>query len=84
MRIIANPSNIGIGDNVELTCLVDDQPAVSATWTRVNSNMPFNAQPRGNVLKLFSLQANNGGIYRCKVTTASGVFEKEYALVIEG
>nr|XP_045613717.1 basement membrane-specific heparan sulfate proteoglycan core protein-like isoform X12 [Procambarus clarkii] len=83
IRIRPSRSNVRIGDDIELTCEVGGDPAAAVSWSRVSSDLPYNAQRRGNLLRLVNVQSDNGGIYMCTVTTASGVFEDSFALVVQ-
>ncbi|XP_047486475.1 basement membrane-specific heparan sulfate proteoglycan core protein-like isoform X15 [Penaeus chinensis] len=84
IRIIPSRPNVQIGGNIDLTCEVSGQAPASVTWRRMNADLPPNAQPRENVLRLINVQANYGGIYQCVVTTSKGVFEENFPLAIQG
>ncbi|XP_071516712.1 basement membrane-specific heparan sulfate proteoglycan core protein-like isoform X3 [Panulirus ornatus] len=84
VQIRPSRSNVRIGDDVQFTCEVGGEPAAAVSWSRLNTGLPLNAQPQGNILRLNNVQADNGGVYQCTVTTASGVSEGSYALVIQG
>ncbi|KAK8750302.1 hypothetical protein OTU49_014768 [Cherax quadricarinatus] len=83
IRIRPSRSNVRISEDVELVCEVSGEPAAAVSWSRRNSGLPSNAETQGNVLRLVNVQSDNGGVYRCTVTTPSGVFEESYALVIQ-
>ncbi|KAG7156952.1 Basement membrane-specific heparan sulfate proteoglycan core protein-like 3, partial [Homarus americanus] len=83
VKIRPSRSNVRIGDDVEFTCEVRGGSDAALSWSRMNSGLPSNAQPWNNVLRIFNVQPDNGGVYRCTVTTANGVFEGSYALAIQ-
>lgn len=84
IRIRPSRSNVRIGEDVQFTCEVGGEPAAAVSWSRMNTGLPPNAQTQGNILRINNVQADNGGVYQCTVTTANGVFEESYTLIIQG
>ncbi|KAK7083866.1 Basement membrane-specific heparan sulfate proteoglycan core protein, partial [Halocaridina rubra] len=84
IRIESSRRVVRIGDDVELRCIVGGDPAVAVSWSRVNNALPSNARTIGSELEIQNVQADNGGVYRCTVTTPSGVFEETYPLAVQG
>jgi len=68
---------------VDLICDVSGDPNPIIRWTKVGSEFEDNVEPRGNVLKVSGVRSENGGVYRCIVTTESAVYEEDYALTIQ-
>lgn len=62
--------------------MIGEQPA-SVHWTREDAPLPFNARIQGRTLRIANVQPNNGGAYKCIVTTPIGVFEETYPLTIQ-
>ncbi|XP_066985998.1 basement membrane-specific heparan sulfate proteoglycan core protein [Macrobrachium rosenbergii] len=83
VRIEPSHRNVRIGEDIVLSCTVDGDPAAAVTWSRIGKYLPPNAQERGNQLWITNVQADNGGVYRCSVTTQNGVFDESYPLVIQ-
>ena len=70
------------GENVELICEVENEPAAAISWQRVDGDLPYGAESYGNILRIPSVQG--GGIYMCSATTRQGIFDERFGLVIRG
>lgn len=70
------------GEDVELICEVEHEPAAAINWRRLDAELPLGARTYGNSLRIPNVQT--GGEYLCTATTRQGVFEYRYGFVIRG
>lgn len=82
IQIRSVPSDVRRGEDLELVCEVENEPAAAITWRRMEGELPFQAQTCGNRLRIPNVQS--GGIYLCTATTSQGLFEEQYGFVIRG
>jgi PREDICTED: similar to AGAP007237-PA, partial len=85
MQIIASQSNLTLGDQLQLKCVVFGEQNPLITWSKLG-NLPLldNVQIAQNVLTIDKINAKNGGLYRCSTLTFSGPINRDYALYIYG
>lgn len=82
IQVRSIPTNIRRGEDVDLVCEVENEPAAAISWRRMDGELPLGAQAYGNRLRIPNAQT--GGIYLCTATTRQGVFEERYSFIIRG
>ncbi|XP_050723887.1 basement membrane-specific heparan sulfate proteoglycan core protein-like isoform X5 [Eriocheir sinensis] len=80
IQVRSIPSDIRRGEDVELVCEVENEPAAAISWRRMDGELPLGAQTYGNRLRIPNAQT--GGLYLCTATTRQGVFEERYNFII--
>ena len=90
LEIRANKNFFTSGDNLEILCSLPGLGASSTskgssfTWKKMNGDLPENCQVNGAKLSIFNLQNDNGGVYRCQLTTPFDTIFADYVIVLEG
>ncbi|CAG7838540.1 unnamed protein product [Allacma fusca] len=84
VRITPNRDLYRVGEDVEVRCdVTGDVLPIQVRWSKVRGGLPRNVQALGNILRVNNVEPENGGVYRCTVTTRTGKFEEDYALTIQ-
>lgn len=85
MEIISSHSNLTLGDQLRLKCMVFGKQNPLINWSKLG-NIPFldNVQLMKNILYINKIRAGNGGFYRCSTWTFSGVINRDYSLYTYG
>ena len=92
LEIRANKNFFTSGDNLEILCSLPPGLGSSSstlkgsafTWKKMNGDLPENCQVNGAKLSIFNLQNENGGVYRCQLTTPFDTIFADYVIVLEG
>ncbi|CAG0883138.1 unnamed protein product [Darwinula stevensoni] len=84
VRLEPNQDVVRLGDNLVVECQVSGDPSAIVTWNKVESPLESNIEAFGSTLKVKNVKSENGGLYRCSVTTRTGTYTEDYVLAIQG
>nr|QBP17600.1 heparan sulfate proteoglycan [Recilia dorsalis] len=83
LQIEPSKREVHYGDTVDLRCIVLGPPSVKLYWSRGDgSQLPFNCQQSGPVLRITQATSDNNGTYRCTAILNNNRYDKDYSLSV--
>ncbi|XP_063241894.1 basement membrane-specific heparan sulfate proteoglycan core protein isoform X7 [Bacillus rossius redtenbacheri] len=84
LRIEPSQQMIRLGDTVDLHCSSSGDSPTSFSWSKGEGRLGNNIQTSGSILRVESVNLDNGGVYTCTATTQDGgSFTADYILKIQ-
>ncbi|CAG5123328.1 unnamed protein product, partial [Candidula unifasciata] len=79
----AGVQRVGVGDRVELECVVTGSVSPAVTWTKVEGPLPQSAIIGSGILIIPEVRTEDAGTYQCTVTNPQGTVRSRVELVVQ-
>lgn len=77
LRITHSKDSYHVGDTVDVYCQ-SSEPGVIASWSRPYGRFAENVQTSSGSLRIYNVQPENSGVYRCEATGFRGTYHKDF------
>ncbi|KAK3801367.1 hypothetical protein RRG08_059069 [Elysia crispata] len=73
LNIQGPPSGeVSVGQTIDLRCVASGYPTPQIVWDKVEGPLPADHVARGSILRIFNVQPEDSGTYRCTATNPAG------------